>query len=1490
MAKSYLQILYPRYAGKIEEAMGRGVTEDNIAFDIERRRDTAISLGYRPGEVDAALGMTPRGIVESQRFLDGQLADVVSKTSDGDVNKARATKLLQTMYREGAPRGLIVSPTGRRLLEGLGEEGTQGEHYFAREMSYEFQGRDGVVDRLGPQKNELGPGFKAKPFDYTDANPITRFAGGFFRGVDTFVAGVVFNSQDWLLGNEQAGAAAKRILTDVANDRATDESMVGQIGELMGTSSMFLLAGYLIGGALGGATGLQVATKAPLGYAGVGGGIVTGLAESNAVQMFASAMAKNLNGTAMGVMESVFEGGMAFRAVEDATSNREQAYMAAASVFWQNLGINMVIDNVTWFGNSEFMRRATAPLENSPVGRFLLRYGATYGTEMVQESAQNMIAEHNINGTSYADMNWLETFQQAGIPMAFSTLFTRGIFDYAMYRSDAKAAVESARGKIEQIDIALKTQGVKAEGGEVKPLSDVRQPIAEMDDDGELIHHGWASEQDAAKAEEGESTVGTPVGLHGTKKGLSEVRPTYETHQSKNLYGPGFYVTDNNDVADGYAGKGKASSGKVYEVFWKGDTPPNLLNLEEKLPAGAAEKIQDAVGDLIEVDGEKTGKVVYEEVKRAMKENDYTRDDADEVLDAIADNLKDAGFDGLSHIGGEKTGGVKHNVSIFFDPENNIAIKEKGKPVPPSPSAEAPAETTGIWAKEPTGKKGLPGGKLRNEARSVFASKPDTVIADVMASRTEKSKAERGIVKQMRKDLKTWKNDPNIHWENRNSIQGLHEDLQVDSRPKVSSLIERHSIAEEQAEIGRARWAEEVKVREQAKQAVVNAAVASAPVSVNEGEIWSSEQEAKSHKERKGPFGRRMLGALLGVSRAADQMDGKGSQYTGPIHRTTVENVAQASGFAQVKVREIKTYFDEVMKRFGVTQDSFSAQVQIGDQAVRKADLMYYWYGARNDEQAERLIHGNQLGRTVGDVETETTRDLADKLIAIADEKLSDGEKQVALHVGKVLDALFPKIAETARKFDNVDPGQHLWYLPMKEGAQADTVGLRLDFDEKKGGLTTNAVSFFGRSNRGRDYFTKARSGAKSRPIKTNLLEVMYRDIPDMIRYVEMREALEYAAGVINNPEFRSAARRMVGERGMRDFDHFVREEANPGYMNKNGDIWDSVSRTVRSHATTMYLFGNLMTVMKQAPSAVQYFLFAPKEMMGGAVLRAMQEHNMLPCDLALQKSAYMKLRWDHPEQMIYAIDRAGTSKMKDVLTVGMAGIRAVDFAVTSYGWTACYYHALDTMGLSDENAIAWADRITKNTQPDATKSEQPEFYRKEIGRTILAFSNQLNKYFQTTFHDAFESGNGRRIMSQLAIMAITAYLIQAISEGELPTTAKDIARGQGAMAASMLPFGREAVAQMQGYGGEDLLSKIGSESGRIGSHTIKVIDAWYNGDEDYIKDHWVEIYGSLAFAFNLPYSAVKKVKNAVESGDPTQLIWSPKKGEASLDYSRYKM
>lgn len=177
--------------------------------------------------------------------------------------------------------------------------------------------------------------------------------------------------------------------------------------------------------------------------------------------------------------------------------------------------------------------------------------------------------------------------------------------------------------------------------------------------------------------------------FHGSK---AKIVGQFSIHSGNNnpdsLYGPGFYLTDDPDLAESYKGK----DGAIHEVAVNLE---NVINLEKPLTNDVLNIFLDSMESLggrgiemkenIEYEmGQRgsgrdsdlrwqtenpTGEEIRQEINEYLEDTYSSYSGRSEYWDALYLNLRNAGYEAFTHIGGTKKGKKQHRVLIVLDPD-----------------------------------------------------------------------------------------------------------------------------------------------------------------------------------------------------------------------------------------------------------------------------------------------------------------------------------------------------------------------------------------------------------------------------------------------------------------------------------------------------------------------------------------------------------------------------------------------------------------------------------------------------------------------------------------------------------------------------------------------------------------------------------------------------------------------------------------------------
>jgi hypothetical protein len=170
-------------------------------------------------------------------------------------------------------------------------------------------------------------------------------------------------------------------------------------------------------------------------------------------------------------------------------------------------------------------------------------------------------------------------------------------------------------------------------------------------------------------------------------------------YSSLNYYGQGFYTTDAADVAWGYSKKGAKQSGSrnLYEVTE--DKPIKLYDAEVPMDpalltqlhgvveeAGEHSTMAELLGTALE-ENPKNLRELYDEVRDYGTNVGESADTIQETYNNLNSILRQFGYDGITHVGGLKTGVNSHKVNIYFKPEDTLTVQKIPREALMKPSA-----------------------------------------------------------------------------------------------------------------------------------------------------------------------------------------------------------------------------------------------------------------------------------------------------------------------------------------------------------------------------------------------------------------------------------------------------------------------------------------------------------------------------------------------------------------------------------------------------------------------------------------------------------------------------------------------------------------------------------------------------------------------------------------------------------------------------------
>ena len=211
----------------------------------------------------------------------------------------------------------------------------------------------------------------------------------------------------------------------------------------------------------------------------------------------------------------------------------------------------------------------------------------------------------------------------------------------------------------------------------------------------------------------------TPAGLpdtrgqgqffHGAASEIKQLNEGY--YENANIYGQGFYVTDDLNTAGSYTKKNKKSIAKaggtpsqiIYQI--KELQPVNFYDLDEydispsikQTLEKSSEWSESVARALDELDSNPNMSLaqLMDEIRNNSRSAEDSRDTIQEVFEGIRETLEAEGYGGFTHRGGRLTKGKEHQVRIYWDAPNQIDLQKYDQP-----QVAAAPKTEGAKSKE----------------------------------------------------------------------------------------------------------------------------------------------------------------------------------------------------------------------------------------------------------------------------------------------------------------------------------------------------------------------------------------------------------------------------------------------------------------------------------------------------------------------------------------------------------------------------------------------------------------------------------------------------------------------------------------------------------------------------------------------------------------------------------------------------------------------
>lgn len=587
-----------------------------------------------------------------------------------------------------------------------------------------------------------------------------------------------------------------------------------------------------------------------------------------------------------------------------------------------------------------------------------------------------------------------------------------------------------------------------------------------------------------------------------------------------------------------------------------------------------------------------------------------------------------------------------------------------------------------------------------------------------------------------------------------------------------------------------------------------------------------------------------------------DKLGGGKAKYENTVYRNYYREINTLENQKQENVDRRGKIFSDGMDTIGIKKsDLLMKHETFGGVKYTVADMLFIYNGVKNKETALALRWGNLIKE--GDL---------DRIVKVVDEKYSHYLPVLDFALEMFSGEDYWRVHDKHVELTNESMGHIENYLPIYR-REIDKENLDKAMGEDMLNMNNLRRAY---PKRG---FTKERQDIPpefQKPIKTNLVEIIYDAIQRQEHYISYGGKIRDLQGFNRDPRFREALVKQHGKESMRWLEDYTNVLSNPNYYKLHSEL-NRFWVKARENAAIAYLAGNLVTMMKQVPSMFYYLQEArPAYWFGGVLWTA--THPKQARDF-VNKDPQMKARSIQREyEEFKQFDKVLAERVrKKIGKAGFFGIRIFDKVVTTMGYIGVYNRHLDKTG-NEVYARQKALETTLRTQPAAHVKDIAALYRQsEVLNMFLQFSNQLNKIYNIATYSLPQHVMNKKYQDavyEAVSLALGAMAIWAMVHRRLPEDRDDFQDAFTDLFLNMIPVvGKSMSAVKEGW-------KVTAPPiiKAFGNLAILLSDKASN------KAKWNKVIESFSIIFGAPYIGTKRIFKTIKEEDLWEMIGGPPK------------
>jgi len=573
------------------------------------------------------------------------------------------------------------------------------------------------------------------------------------------------------------------------------------------------------------------------------------------------------------------------------------------------------------------------------------------------------------------------------------------------------------------------------------------------------------------------------------------------------------------------------------------------------------------------------------------------------------------------------------------------------------------------------------------------------------------------------------------------------------------------------------------------------------------------------------------------------------------------------------------TKIDEIIKKHGIGTAELGKSVEIDGVEYQVNNIMTMYAQSGNKEGRAAIIHGNKIKEA-----------LYEKFIS----HLKKNYPGAVAAVDEIKEVVGEKYDDTKRVMAdafNISLADVIDYFPMFR----ERLDKKADPDADMGSdfiSDSGRRSYFASAPKGQTITRKDIADEHQSPISLNFMEDSARAIDNQEHLLQYAGIQKMYNDVSNDADLRNAVIYKHGQEAWDVFDRWMKEAINPRSAYTSLNFVGERFKAARRSLGVFYLGFNVITAMKQFPSAhlaLKYTSFQQLYTSMGKVFfnKNLQKkimeldpsiaHRIVEREIGeIMQGTSKMYRNDFLRQAQMAEQWLGQKSMKMILNMDRWAVMSV--------FDAVYNSNKATLG--HEGAVKLAHKALLETQPQGRRIDLPELYRTndQVLRMMLMFTNQLNQIYNMMVFDtttSWSEGRKKEAMVTIASIMLSNLMIYGVSHGgwDWPEDEEEQWRAWleatiGSMISSVPIAGTLAMSAIKGYDPKLLTAESKIDDIRWGVKKFQ--------NEQYAEavfDIMVDV--AVLSGVNVPYGALKRSIRGIgnlsegDTYDPRRLIWS---------------